>query len=269
MPGISATTDARRAIAAIGQEADLLDTTPLHVDYGNGGFGGGGLGSSPCDAARCITGTDEFEIIFTPENLSAIPRNADLQSRGAKRGVSLVEYSGTSATALEFSSLNRPTSVDYHTLGGWMEYSVFTVNLWQFDPTDWQIWNAASFGVESGSNPVSGSAIWTGAMVGRTRGPDHQPGVLVMGESRLTFDFATNELDAALTAIQSGNGQAYADLAWENMPTTNGRFAGTTYSPIGAIEGSISGRFYGPNHEEVGGLIDHAEFLGAFGASRQ
>ncbi|MCY4614618.1 MAG: transferrin-binding protein-like solute binding protein [Nitrospira sp.] len=139
-----------------------------------------------------------------------------------------------------------------------MDYSFFTVNRWTFDDTNWQIWNAASVGMESGSNPISGSAMWTGAMVGRTHGAgEHEPGVLVTGESSLTFDFVRNDLDVALTGIRSTNGQTYADLTWENIQVENGHFGG-----------SVQGSFYGPNHEEVSGTFERQNMLGAFGATR-
>ena len=260
----------RQQFAEIGQNADRLDMTETRVWY-NAPPAQSTTAYGECFEALCDIATDEFSLLVTPANLSAIPRNADIQDRGSRQGVPLVEYAGTSSTVLEFGGLSRPNSVDYRTLGGWMDYSFFTVNLWGFNPTNWQIWNAASVGVESGSNPVFGSATWTGAMVGRTRGAANheEPGVTVVGDSRLTFDFAANELDVALTGIRTENGQSYADLTWENVPTMNGRFTGTNYYQDGSIEGSISGRFYGPNHEEIGGLVSSDDLMGAFGARRQ
>ena len=260
----------RQQFAEIGQNANRLDMTETRVWY-NAPPDQSATAYGQCFETQCDVATDEFSLLVTAANLSAIPRNADIQDHGSRQGVQIVEYSGTSSTVLEFRSLSRPNSVDYRTLGGWMEYSFFTANLWEFNPTTWQLWNAAVVGVESGSNPVSGSATWTGAMVGRTRGAANheEPGIAVVGDSRLTFDFATNEIDVAMTGMQSEDGTAYADLTWENVPTMNGRFAGTNHYPDGSIEGSVSGRFYGPNHEEVGGFVNSGALMGAFGARRQ
>ena len=120
---------------------------------------------------------------------------------------------------LEFGSLQRPASVDYQTLVGWMEYNFFTVNRWEFDSVGWQLWNGASLGVESGSISVSRSAIWTGAMIGRLSDPDEveNPGALVLGDSRLTFNFARNDIDVAFTGIRSDNDEAYPDITWDNI----------------------------------------------------
>lgn len=263
----------RTQFAEIGRVADRLDMTDLRVWYGPSA--GTTSGAECYSAAQCTPGTDEFELIFTPANLSTISPNADIQDRGNRQGVPIVEYSGTSDTVLEFGSLNRPASVDYRTLGGWMDHSFFTVNLWEFERVGWQLWNAASVGVESGSNPVSGSAIWTGAMIGRSLNPNEpeKPGALVLGDSRLTFDFATNGLDVALTGIRSDGGQSYADLIWNNLPVQNGAFGNLPAVPGPDLPGqerlgSIQGAFYGPNHEEVGGVFDRNQIVGAFGAKR-
>ena len=165
---------------------------------------------------------------------------------------------------LEFGSLQRPASVDYQTLDGWMEYNYFTVNRWKFDSVGWQLWNGASVGVESGSNPVSGSAIWTGAMIGRLSDPDEveNPGALVLGDSRLTFNFARNDIDVAFTGIRSDNDEAYPDITSDNISVQDAVFRSSH-------GGYVKGAFYGPGHEEVGGIFVHNQTIGVFGASRQ
>ena len=254
--------EVRKQFAEIGRMADRLDMTETRVWYAPPSASTTAYGECS-SAVRCTAATDEFSLIFTPENLSAIPRNAQIRGRSSRQGVSVVEYSGTSNAVLEFGSFNRPASVDYRTLGGWMGHHFFVINLWEFERVGWQLWNAASVGVESRSNPVSGSATWTGAMVGRLSGgpgvQHERPGALLLGDSRLIFDFVTNELDVALTDIRADDGTSYADLTWENLPTMNGAFVGR----------GVSGRFYGPNHEEVGGLFSRDDLMGAFGASRQ
>lgn len=246
--------------AALGRDANRLIMTDLGVWYGNEGGGGTEVGPDCASATRCTPATDEFSLIFTPENLGDTPRQTIFESRGERHGVPIVEYTGTSNDALQSGSLSPLGSVDYRTLGGWMDHNFFTVNLWEFERTGWQVWNAASSGVETGSNPVSGSATWTGAMVGRLSRGDHEPGEAVVGASRLTCDFAQNDIDVALTGIQLESGTtSYRDLTWENISTASGRFSG---------EG-LRGSFYGPNHEEVGGVFENDSMLGAFGATRE
>ena len=50
-------------------------------------------------------------------------------------------------------------------------------------------------------------------------------------------------------------------MNWTGIAVTGGAFAA-------ASSGTIEGRFYGPDHEEVGGVFERNEILGAFGAAR-
>ena len=76
-----------------------------------------------------------------------------------------------------------------------------------------------------------------------------------------TFDFADQTLDVNLTNV-SGPG-TYADMSWNGLAVQNGLFGGGTDS------NSLSGSFYGANHEEVGGVFERNQLIGAFGANRQ
>ena len=51
-------------------------------------------------------------------------------------------------------------------------------------------------------------------------------------------------------------------MAWTGLALTDGGFE------TGAAGDSISGRFYGPDHEEVGGVFERNRIVGAFGAAR-
>ena len=57
-----------------------------------------------------------------------------------------------------------------------------------------------SVGEGSGTNPVSGSAIWTGAMAG-TRVSGASPGPAVTGDARMQIDFSDVSLDLEFTQI--------------------------------------------------------------------
>lgn len=51
-------------------------------------------------------------------------------------------------------------------------------------------------------------------------------------------------------------------MTWGGLAVTNGMFG------TGSQEDSIQDQFYGPNHEEVGGIFEHDQIIGAFGAVR-
>ena len=50
-----------------------------------------------------------------------------------------------------------------------------------------------------------------------------------------------------------------ADFGWSNIALTNGVFSGNR----------LRGQIYGPNHEEVGGVLARTGIDGTFGARRQ
>ena len=58
-------------------------------------------------------------------------------------------------------------------------------------------------------------------------------------------------------------------ISWSDLPLTNGAFTGGAPDGSTRMDGSIEGRFYGVNHEEVGGVFQQGGFAGAFGATRQ
>ncbi len=103
------------------------------------------------------------------------------------------------------------------------------------------------------SLPVVGSATWEGTMVALD--PAHQ---LVRGGARLTItDLATPAVDVVLTP------DGHAVMTWAALRVTDGGFAARA-----AAGDSIRGAFYGPAAEEVGGVFERNQLLGAFGAAR-
>ena len=122
---------------------------------------------------------------------------------------------------------------------------------------------AYSFGNAAETTPTFGNATWTGAMVGNASSSKAIGGDWVRGDATLTFDLNRSDLDVAFTNIRDIDaGHRYQNITWRNIPVTAGSFSS------GFDENSIEGRFYGPNHEEVGGVFERNEIVGAFGAKR-
>ena len=145
-----------------------------------------------------------------------------------------------------------------YVLGAWMQEGYAA--LFHFTQRDgYEQVHALSIGNAPGTNPMAGSATWRGAMIGMETPSESK----VTGDAMLTFDFASNDLDVSMTNIRDRAGGIYDPLTWTNVPVMNGRFA------VGAGDDSLSGSFYGPTHEEVGGIFERDEIIGAFGASRQ
>ena len=124
--------------------------------------------SSGCDGATCTTlwGRDGIGTITLPEWLDGSGRPRDnnwdeswVTKRGVRLGQTRTQRGGREGDHLYATSL-----------GGWLDHSAFTV-LTLFDEekrreAEAEGYVAVSYGKESGSNPVQGSARWTGAMFG-------------------------------------------------------------------------------------------------------
>ena len=87
----------------------------------------------------------------------------------------------------------------------------------------------------------------------------------IRGDADLTIaDLAAPSLDVAFTGIRDTDaGGQRADMIWTGIPLTGGSF------DSGFDGNSIQGKFYGPNHQEVGGIFERDKVIGAFGAKRQ
>ena len=192
----------------------------------------------------------------------------------------------------------------YLALAGWMDHSFFMIETPHrgIPPGDASLrhryYGAYSVGNVTATNPdlgAIGTATWSGAMVGLLlTDPDiSQPAAFVIGDATVTVSDGQQTSDLVVDVEFSNirdetTGADLGGLRWSDLPLRAGSFG---IEPVGAEDATvsrhpastgISGRFYGPNHEEVGGLFgsreimldvagDHAvrvEVSGAFGARR-
>ena len=112
------------------------------------------------------------------------------------------------------------------------------------------------WGTRSGSNPVSGGAVWLGGVRAFSEGLEgHLP---VSGNARLEVDFSDSTVDVDFTDFNGGHG----DLSWQGLQVTTGTFRDSQRQP------TIEGAFYGTNHQGAAGNFDRANLEGVFGAVR-
>lgn len=151
--------------------------------------------------------------------------------------------------------------------GGWMSHSFFNVHVSTITTRDITIsrsWfpDAYSVGDASGSNPspIAGGATWTGAMAGIDISDSPLLGNRVSGDATIGIaDLTSPQVDVMFTGIRDEDaGTTRADMVWNDLAVRNGVFSGVR----------LRGQFYGPNHEEVGGVFKRNDIIGAFGASR-
>lgn len=177
-----------------------------------------------------------------------------------RRGVSLVRQ--------ERSGADR----GYEAYGGWLEHSLFGTRLTLFTDEAGpsrgaSIVSSYSLGFSTGENPsAEGSARWEGLMLGRDLRASAGRGQVIRGDADVTVEFGVAAItaDVAFTDIVNiETGAAQNDMAWRGMALEDGGFARRN-----APGDTVSGRFYGPNEEEVGGIFERDGIAGAFGGRR-
>ena len=152
-------------------------------------------------------------------------------------------------------------SLNFHTLGVWGDHNTGAplVGSTTIQGVGIRFAMPVSLGDGSGSNPLTGSATWTGAMTGVKVGSSSL-GAEVTGDAALTADLGAATLDLAFTNIAEwGSGVRSADIRWQGVPMQDGAFQST----------GLDGRFYGPGHEEAGGVFERNGIAGAFSLARQ
>ena len=158
---------------------------------------------------------------------------------------------------------------EYRGYGGWLEHSAFTVQFHKitnagdaefpiFSDSEVSLLTAHSFGKASRKNPTA-TATWNGVMVGATKTDGH----VIHGEATIKFTTdALNNVDVTFDNIKNFNTNtdaAITNMTWSPLLLEKGAFAYENEND------SIRGNFYGDELEEVGGIFDKENIIGAFG----
>lgn len=164
--------------------------------------------------------------------------------------------------------------------GGWLEYSAFEVAVGSAPSIarpEVSLALSASYGDGTGSNPSSRTsssvAYWDGPMVGVDLTPQNR-GNVIHGEAKARVDFTTSIMDLRFENVADLNDPSRnSDLNrrgwdWAVLHLTNGTFSYES-SQGQPVRIYLEGRFYGPNHEEVGGTFERFGVIGAFGGTRR
>ena len=185
----------------------------------------------------------------------------ELELPGERRGVSLV---------VETASWS---DFDVHVYGGWLEHSFFASETTlhnQADHPERGITTVHSYanGFSTGENPsgVEGSARWEGVVIGRDMSASASRGQVILGDADVTLEFGGSAVTADVAFTEMANietGERRDNMAWRGMAVENGGFARRD-----APDNTISGQFFGPDEEEVGGIFERDGIAGAFGGTR-
>ena len=153
---------------------------------------------------------------------------------------------------------------------GWLDHSAFFVGhgtlLEDGSGNRVTIPLAASMGDATGTNPaaVAGGAVWSGVMMGTDMGASGSRPREIRGDADIVIpQFANPSVDVAFTNVREpGTGEVRDDMTFNGIPLVGGRFR------TGSAGDAIEGGFYGPEHQETGGVFERGRVFGAFGATR-
>ena len=204
--------------------------------------------STICRAGTCQTSEGESTLDYL-----TVDDNTEYGPAATLNGIAI--YAGLN-TIEEADDIT--TQIWY---GAWLDYSAFSTYVESFEFIEDGYFEefvaGISIGDDSGSRPVGGSATWTGVMTGE----DLEFNDFVQGDAAVTVNFARNNAGVAFTNIIDVDTLSdLPSMEWSGLSIgADGRF----------VASDIKATFYGPNHEEVGGIFQRNLIVGAFGAKRQ
>ena len=250
---------------------------------GGGGNGSGtasnGGPSSPGPGAGPVTDTIVLgDVLFAAENqlfraaASCSGALCTVSFQGESETIDLrdVDPNGPAVTVTGQQTRNgvqigRLTAsgagINFNTFGVWGTYNAGTplVSSTTVQGVGVRFAFPISLGDGSGSNPLTGSASWTGAMAGVKVGTSSL-GAEVTGDAAMTANLGASSLDLEFTNIaERFSGARSSDILWQGVPMQSGSFQAS----------GLDGRFYGPNYEEAGGVFERSGIAGAFSLTRQ
>ena len=198
-------------------------------------------------------------------------------------GISFAQARGIGAP---IPVLGKNDNTEVLSYGGWLEHHFFGVQA-NFDGnTEDPVQIAVlsyTFGNASGTNPDdSGSGTWNGVAVGLNTAEKFAERNLLTADVTISIaDFLNPTVDILFDSIRdlrtgdpfTVNGLTIPSVDWEDLDLTDGSFSeqlGDHDDPLDLADPlkRINGQFYGPGHEEVGGVFEYATVVGSFGAKR-
>ena len=132
---------------------------------------------------------------------------------------------------------------------------------WAFGPTP-----DSDLGDNAG---LSGSVLWTGRLLGLTPHAE-----TVAGAAEMTVDLPTLSGSLNLTGLEhwpadTAPGAAGSGATWRDGRLSYGiAVRGNTFIQTGGDAGLVTGAFFGPSHEGMGGVLVREDLSAGFGGKR-
>lgn len=253
-----------------------FDPASIWIDPHRGG---------PLDLEQNIAGNLVHELIHAlgflehPDMVSAVSYNRNLTDYGGKAGHVL--YPLDREGILAAYARREPNTQDIDTgLGPWADTSVHIAG--EIGGRDVRFGAAARNGFAHGwaqgrapaldladNRALSGSASWSGRLLGLTPSAE-----AVAGAADLTVDLESLTGDMDFTGLESwaeneapgavGTGIEWGDGDLEYTIAVDGN----TFVQTGGDEGAVTGAFFGPSHEGMGGVLERTDLSAGFGGKR-
>ena len=189
----------------------------------------------------------------------------------------------------EIPFVGNSETTEVITYGGWLEHHFFGVQSTfdgnTEDPSQVALFSY-TFGNASGTNPDdSGSGTWNGVAIGVDASKRFEERRLLTADVTVSIeDFLSPTVDVMFESIEdlrtgdplTVSGFTVDSIGWEDIDLTDGSFDRLEHgdkdpddlsNPL-ELRNRIAGKFYGPGHEEVGGIFEYATVAGSFGAAR-
>lgn len=142
--------------------------------------------------------------------------------------------------------------LDYTTFGRWREFDSAGIDAF----TD----GAAFFaGVPTNSlsaMPTTGSATYTGSASGQALAQNRSFVTALSGSMSATADFNANQLDLDFTLTRLSTAEFWGSVDANDLSIAGDSFSGDGVTSSLGHTGSASGRFFGPDAVELGGVIE-------------
>ena len=205
---------------------------------------------SQCSGSTCTVTYLDISVMVDLGDIDPSASTATIADRQLRNGV----WTGTGRVTAGDGDIR------FDAFGVWGDYNAATTGagVMTLQGADVPFAVPTSLGYGNAANPVSGSASWAGMMTGVKFGSSGL-GAAVAGEAAMIVDFDGAALDLEFTNIaELLSGAGVGDISWQDVPMQAGSF-----EDVG-----LNGRFYGPNHEEAGGVFERDGVAGAFSLKR-
>ena len=239
----------------------LTDTTQYHIAH-----------SGTTYPTVCIGDTCELTII--PGDPVETVTVSDALDAGLAETQSVMRYQDVHLVQGRAREYEDGIFFEHLSYGGWQDHHIFSAQasfVPGVDNFEQILVQGYSIGSPTGTDPVSGSGIWRGVMVGIEAYRREDSGLVhhfLQGDAELVFslDYIYNHSVAPRLSFTNirylDTGESLDDISWRATVLEDGKFW------EGGFSDTFVGYFYGPEHEEAGGVFETGNIKGAFALER-